>query len=1204
MFLINDDDMSIYLTRGDTALFPVYAMKSETERYVFQPGDVVRIKVFEKKACENVVLQKDFGIEEETEFATIQLDERETKIGEVISKPKDYWYEIELNPFTEPQTIVGYDDDGAKVLKLFPEGADVPDVPIEEEDIPIVDSELDLTSTRPVSNHAVSKGFLEVKKNIEDILKITSSAGVHYEELVVVDNETASIKAISNGTNVAVMISVKLSASQVKVYNASILENRDMFEPLNIYEDTKTGILAEMITNGENHKIQFTHNRHNDYDELLLGFTNKTNSEITINHCITYPTKKTSMQEVTDARRDYKGKIYESLGEHVRALGKYSNDNCTDLHTNDDIFLKHIVLSDSEEDETLLMTGEIDRLGIVSDTLMNYAETFSNSENVSISEDGSINFNTPGIYKLNVAMTIENVYSGFDLNISLNGELFNNHFVAKQGTHTYEFDKVVLISRPTTEKLFITDMSSEYLAEITNSVLRVSEPAFIGKVSNEQIEQVVEDYLEENKIEGGATAEQLAQIEQNKKDIGKLSEQISDKATLENGVVKFYKTTTTEGEADTELFSVDLSSIGGTGGLNLENLTLSVSQNGDYQRLSMSDGTTTKYVDIPITAITDEQVQTAVETWINEHPEATTTVVDGSISESKLADDVKRRIRRTNCKIIAHRGYWATAHQNTVASFLEAIDNGFDRLEIDIRTTADGIYILAHDNGYTMYNNGVEVTGTFSTSNYSDIKNYTWDSEGLYKLNTLQAGFASMKMHDVMIICDRKAGANKDILELASLCGMSDKIMLSYGSPTNALNEKALLNRYKHIPIRVGVSTYNDMLNLMDAVSNPIYADVNASTTASYQTKAQIALACHIPMIYAGCTMDRTERWTVLANGAMASTNVSYAEMHNKLDIDYDAVATITADNDISVGVSGTYTLDASSDLETIAGYVYGYSLNPNVATVQQTVFGSTASLTITGVALGTTTIRLFTGCGAILDIPVTVSASSGGGDETKTLSSISATYIGGNVPVGTPVNSLSGITVIAHYSDGSTANVTGYTLSGTIAEGSNAITVSYSGKTTTFIVTGITESSGEFEPVIADVAYLYKVRCTNAFKVNSYANRMLVYEETGDLPFTNEILSDLNAGYGMTFYPLAIPDGATKITVNADGFKWAGFTFTSDGTFIANVSDPANADLESGATFDFSSASGAKYIGITLKNGTSNLSEDTDTSGFSVVFS
>lgn len=72
------------------------------------------------------------------------------------------------------------------------------------------------------------------------------------------------------------------------------------------------------------------------------------------------------------------------------------------------------------------------------------------------------------------------------------------------------------------------------------------------------------------------------------------------------------------------------------------------------------------------------------------------------------------------------------------------------------------------------------------------------------------------------------------------------------------------------------------------------------------------------------------------------------------------------------------------------------------------------------------------------------------------TLTSISATYNGGNVLVGTSVTALTGITVTAHYSDDSTANVTDYTLSGTIAEGSNTITVSYGGKTTTFTVTGI----------------------------------------------------------------------------------------------------------------------------------------------------
>lgn len=75
-----------------------------------------------------------------------------------------------------------------------------------------------------------------------------------------------------------------------------------------------------------------------------------------------------------------------------------------------------------------------------------------------------------------------------------------------------------------------------------------------------------------------------------------------------------------------------------------------------------------------------------------------------------------------------------------------------------------------------------------------------------------------------------------------------------------------------------------------------------------------------------------------------------------------------------------------------------------------------------------------------------------------KTLSSISATYSGGDVAVGTAVTDLTGIVVTATYSDGSTATVTDYNLSGEIAEGSNTVTVSYGGKTTTFTVTGVAE--------------------------------------------------------------------------------------------------------------------------------------------------
>ena len=83
-------------------------------------------------------------------------------------------------------------------------------------------------------------------------------------------------------------------------------------------------------------------------------------------------------------------------------------------------------------------------------------------------------------------------------------------------------------------------------------------------------------------------------------------------------------------------------------------------------------------------------------------------------------------------------------------------------------------------------------------------------------------------------------------------------------------------------------------------------------------------------------------------------------------------------------------------------------------------------------------------------------------GDTDETLTSISATYSGGAVPVGTAVSGLIGVTVTAHYSDGTSETVTGYTLSGSIAEGSNTITVTYQGQITTFTVTGVADSGGE----------------------------------------------------------------------------------------------------------------------------------------------
>lgn len=115
---------------------------------------------------------------------------------------------------------------------------------------------------------------------------------------------------------------------------------------------------------------------------------------------------------------------------------------------------------------------------------------------------------------------------------------------------------------------------------------------------------------------------------------------------------------------------------------------------------------------------------------------------------------------------------------------------------------------------------------------------------------------------------------------------------------------------------------------------------------------------------------------------------------------------------------------------------------------------------------------------------------NTGGEEETPTtptvtLTSISATYSGGDVLVGSDVDDLTGITVKGTYSDGSTKNIIDYTLSGSINEGTNTITVKYQGKTTTFTVVGYVEQEEPSEPT----APVYKLASATTFDETNYVD-------------------------------------------------------------------------------------------------------------------
>ena len=241
MYKLNDDK-SIYVTRGDAALIGIVADTLGGNRHTFKIGEVLWFKVMRKKKCEDVVLKKRFVVTAESKEVQIFLDEEETKIGNSISKPVDYWYEVELVTLSgDIQTIIGYDEDGAKIFRLYPEGVpkddDVGGDPITPEDIPIVDEELNLTSERPVQNQVIARAFARLEAGYSAVADIVTPQKFG----AIGDGETDDTECIQAAIDIGK--SVRIPRGVYKVTSDIVIDANDV----NIVGDG-----AVLLMNGHN----------------------------------------------------------------------------------------------------------------------------------------------------------------------------------------------------------------------------------------------------------------------------------------------------------------------------------------------------------------------------------------------------------------------------------------------------------------------------------------------------------------------------------------------------------------------------------------------------------------------------------------------------------------------------------------------------------------------------------------------------------------------------------------------------------------------------------------------------------------------------------------------------------------------------------------------------------------------------------------
>lgn len=105
---------TIMASRGDA-----FSIDFTIEDYVFTEDDVVKLSVFDRNSSfEDAYITIIGVVDLENNKVVFSLNEDDTAaIGDAISKPTTYWYQISLNG---DQTVLGYDEDGPKPFIIYP----------------------------------------------------------------------------------------------------------------------------------------------------------------------------------------------------------------------------------------------------------------------------------------------------------------------------------------------------------------------------------------------------------------------------------------------------------------------------------------------------------------------------------------------------------------------------------------------------------------------------------------------------------------------------------------------------------------------------------------------------------------------------------------------------------------------------------------------------------------------------------------------------------------------------------------------------------------------------------------------------------------------------------------------------------------------------------------------------------------------------
>lgn len=188
---------------------------------------------------------------------------------------------------------------------------------------------------------------------------------------------------------------------------------------------------------------------------------------------------------------------------------------------------------------------------------------------------------------------------------------------------------------------------------------------------------------------------------------------------------------------------------------------------------------------------------------------------------------------------VIHRGWVAGAKENTLPAFWLTKENGYGWGECDVRFSADGVPVLAHN--ATIVSEDGNTTLTVANSTLEQLQSVTLqthDRFGEIKMPTLAELLAMARLMELNILLDLKTGTAADMTALAQVVlssGWSDHVVYM---PTSTANAAAIaaVDRNASFDFVTSVTAAENLPDLApyEALltgANTVGFDFNASVT-------------------------------------------------------------------------------------------------------------------------------------------------------------------------------------------------------------------------------------------------------------------------------------------------------------------------------------------------------------------------------------